>query len=104
MAVELTDDQRRVISALADTFVASVPPPDGQDPDGFSARTGTEAGAPVAAEIALTRIDPATAGGLLTLLDALGQLGIADAPAASREGILNAVAESSPEARQGVLA
>src|SRR5690242_4088703 len=75
MAVELTDAQRRTISALADTYVAAVPSPTGQDPDGFYARTGTEAGAPIAVEIALSRIDPALAGGLLTLVDALGQFG-----------------------------
>jgi choline dehydrogenase-like flavoprotein len=104
MAVELTDAQRRTISALADTFVAAVPSPTGDDPDGFYARTGTEAGAAVAAEIALGSIAPASAAGLLTLIDALSQLGFADAPVADREGVLNAVAASSAEAGQGVLA
>jgi len=102
MAVELTDAQRRVIGALADTYVAAVPPPDGRDPDGFYARTGSQAGAPVAAEMALGRIDPTLAAGLLMLIDALDQMGFADTPVEGREGILNAVAASSPEAGAGV--
>jgi glycine/D-amino acid oxidase-like deaminating enzyme len=104
ITLQLTDAQQRVISALADTIVAAVPPPDGQDPDGFYARTGTEVGAPVAVEIGLGRMDPPVAVGLLALVDALGQMGIADIPVGDREGVLDAVAASSPEARQGVLA
>jgi choline dehydrogenase-like flavoprotein len=105
MAVELTDAQRRTLSAVADTYVAAVPPPDGAgDPDGFYARTGSQAGAPVAMEIALGAIDPALSAGLLMLVDALGQLGFADTPVESREGVLDAVAASSPEAAQGVQA
>ena len=100
---ELTDAQRRTISALADTFVAAVPPPPGsQDADGFFARTGTQAGAAAAFEITLDRLEPALSGGLLMLVDAFAGLGFADVGAADREGVVGAVAASGPEAALGV--
>jgi choline dehydrogenase-like flavoprotein len=103
MAVELTEAQRRTLSALADTFVAAVPPPDGTDPDGFYARTGSQVGAPAAFEMAVNSLDPSLAGGLATLLDAFTGLGFADLPSEQREPTVDAVAASGPEAGLGVL-
>ena len=40
--MSLTDEQRRTLGALADTYVAAVPAPDGADPTGFYARTGSQ--------------------------------------------------------------
>jgi choline dehydrogenase-like flavoprotein len=102
--VTITDEQRRTLSALVDTFVAAAEPPPGVgDPDGFYARTGSQVGADGAVEFVLAMVDPALAAGLIGLIDALAGLGFAAADPAAREGILSAVAESSPEAGLGVL-
>jgi hypothetical protein len=101
--VSFTPEQRRTLSALADTFVANVPPPDGEsDPNGFYARTGSEVGVPDFLELGLDALAPEVRAGLLALLDGFGAAGIADAPVEAREAIVDAVAGSSPEAAIGV--
>jgi hypothetical protein len=103
--VSITDEQRRTLSALVDTFVAAAEPPPGvADVDGFYARTGSQVGANGAVEFVLGLLDPAMAAGFVGLIDALTGMRFADADPATREGILAAVAESSPEAGLGVLA
>jgi choline dehydrogenase-like flavoprotein len=101
--VTLTDEQRRTLRALADTFVAAVPAPTGaDDPTGFYARTGTEAGVPATLELGLDTLDPATVAGLLALLDAFGGMGIADAAPDEREQMVSALAGSDPQTAAGV--
>ena len=55
MTIEFTALQRETLTAIVDTFVASVPRED--DPDGFYAAKGSDVGADVAAEqYLLTRL------------------------------------------------
>jgi choline dehydrogenase-like flavoprotein len=101
--VPFTDEQRRTVSALADTFVAAVPPPAGvDDADGFYARTGSAVGVPAYLELGLEGLDPDVVAGLLQLIDAFSSLNFADTPAESREALVGAVAGSGPEAALGV--
>ena len=101
MAVELTDAQRRTLSALADTYVAAVPPPDGERTRTASTPApGSEAGAPGVLEIGLTRIDPVRG----RPADAAGRVrrgGLRRRPGGGTgRAIVDAVAGSSPEARR----
>jgi choline dehydrogenase-like flavoprotein len=100
--VSFNDEQRRTLGALADTFIAAVPAPDGTDPTGFYGRTGSQAGVVEALEMGLSTVDDATRTGLLALLDGFGGLGFADAPPEAREALVAAVADSSAEAGVGV--
>ncbi|GIJ50893.1 GMC oxidoreductase [Virgisporangium aliadipatigenens] len=89
MTVTLTDSQRRTLAALADTFVAAVPPPDGvADPDGFYSRTGSTVGAPAAVEFALGALDPVIATGLIGVVDALAGASPEDVAASSPEAAI----------------
>jgi choline dehydrogenase-like flavoprotein len=100
----LGEDERAVLRAVCDTVVPSLQRE--RDPDGLWARAASDLGVDTAAAELIVEIpDPAIRGGLLELLGALGQQGIARSPSQpSREQILRNVSMSSPEAAGGVAA
>src|SRR3954452_4539066 len=101
--LQFTDLQRETLAALADTFCAAVPAPDGQDPDGFYSRTASDLGVPAAAEQYLLAMVPEVQmAGLLQLLDTMASLGLKNQPLVTREVIVKTVAGIAPEARAGV--
>lgn len=104
MTVHFTDLQRETLAALADTFCAAVPVPEGStDPDGFFARTASDLGVPAAAEQYLLAMVPdVQLNGLLQLLDTMASLGLKNQPLVTREVIAKTVAGIAPEARGGV--
>jgi choline dehydrogenase-like flavoprotein len=101
VAIQLSDQQRRTLEALGDTFVAAVP--HDPDPDGFYGRPASELAAAAFAEAYLqTSVPEEQALGLLQLLDVMGAQGLADLPLPAREAIVTAVASSGSEAEIGV--
>ena len=103
MPIEFTTLQRETLTAIVDTFVASVPRDD--DPDGFYAAKGSDVGADVATEqYLLTHLPESQLAGLLQLMDAAGLFEFKDQPQAAREEILANVAAISPEAAGAIAA
>ncbi|HSP36941.1 MAG TPA: GMC family oxidoreductase [Frankiaceae bacterium] len=101
--LQFSDLQRDTLAALADTFCAAVPAPDGADPDGFFARTASDLGVPAAAEQYLLAMVPeAQLTGLMQLIDTMASLGLKNQPLVTREVIAKTVAGIAPEARAGV--
>jgi GMC oxidoreductase len=97
MPIEFTTLQRETLTAIVDTFVASVPHKD--DPDGFYAAKGSDVGADLATEQYLvTHLPEEQLAGLLQLIDAVGLFGFKDQPQVRREEILANVAAISAEA------
>lgn len=94
---EFTDAQRRALTSIVDTFVASVPRE--ADPTGFFAAKGSDIGADLGvAQHLLTRLTDEEIAGLGQLFDGLAAFGFADQPLEGREQILAAVSASGPEA------
>ena len=103
MPIEFTALQRETLTAIVDTFVASVPRED--DPDGFYAAKGSDVGADVAAEhYLLTQVPDEQRAGLLQLIDGAGLFGFKDQTQSGREEILGNIAAISPEAAAGIAA
>ena len=103
MPIEFTALQRETLTAIVDTFVASVPRED--DPDGFYAAKGSDVGADVAAEhYLLTQVPDEQRAGLLQLIDGAGLIGFKDQTQTGREEILGNIAAISPEAAAGIAA
>ena len=103
MPIEFTTLQRETLTAIVDTFVASVPRED--DPDGFYAAKGSDVGADVATEqYLLTHLPEEQLAGLLQLIDGAGLFEFKDQPQAAREEILANVAAISPEAAGAIAA
>ena len=103
MPIEFTALQRETLTAIVDTFVASVPRED--DPDGFYAAKGSDVGADVAAEhYLLTQVPDEQRAGLLQLIDGAGLFEFKDQTQAGREEILGNIAAISPEAAAGIAA
>ena len=103
MPIEFTTLQRETLTAIVDTFVASVPHKD--DPDGFYAAKGSDVGADLATEQYLvTHLPEKQLAGLLQLIDAVGLFGFKDQPQVRREEILANVAAISPEAAGAIAA
>src|SRR5258708_1936718 len=101
MSVELNEAQRSVLRTLCDTFVPSIKVAD--DPTGFWARTASDLGVDrVLAGILVGGVPAELRGGLLGLLDGLAAQGFVEASQEKREGILNQISGSSPQAAQGV--
>ncbi len=97
MPIEFTTLQRETLTAIVDTFVASVPHED--DPDGFYAAKGSDVGADLATEqYLLTHLPEEQLAGLLQLIDGAGLFEFKDQPQAVREEILANFAAISPEA------
>ncbi|MGI8709858.1 MAG: FAD-dependent oxidoreductase [Acidimicrobiales bacterium] len=100
-APTLADGQRQTLAALADTFVAAVAHDD--DPDGFFARRASDLGVPEALEqYLLTKLPEDQRDGLLSLVDTMAALGLANQPLVTRQVIVKVVAGIAPEARAGV--
>ena len=103
MPTEFTPLQRETLTAIVDTFVASVPRED--DPDGFYATKGSDVGADVATEhYLLTHLPEEQLAGLLQLIDGCGLFEFKDQPQAAREEILANIAGMSPEAAGAIAA
>jgi hypothetical protein len=80
MPIEFTTLQRETLTAIVDTFVASVPRED--DPDGYAARAATSADAATGRP---SHTYQAQLAGLLQLIDAAGVFEFGDQPRAFRE-------------------
>src|SRR6266545_2196259 len=100
----LSDAQRAVLTAVCDTVVPSLPRD--RDPDGLWGRKASDLDVDAGAAQLISEIpDPELRGGLLQLIEALGDQGITRAPSQeSREQILRNVALSDPRAAAGVAA
>lgn len=102
MPIEFTTLQRETLTAIVDTFVASVPRED--DPDGFYAANGS-VGADVAIEhYLLTHLPEAQLVGLLQLIDGAALFEFKDEPQPVREDIVANLAAISPEAAGAIAA
>jgi choline dehydrogenase-like flavoprotein len=103
MPIEFTTLQRETLTAVVDTFVASVARED--DPHGFYAAKGSDVGADAATEHYLrTRLPEVQLAGMLQLIDGLALFEFKGQPQAAREEILANVAAISPEAAEAVAA
>ena len=104
---ELFDDrQRRTLVALCDTFIPSLPTPEGdEDHRGFWLRAASHLSVPEGLEVALlgAGLDDEQTAGLRSLLDSLAENGMASAtPQEAREAIVQGFCETSPEALAGI--
>lgn len=103
MPVEFTTPQRETLTAVVDTFVASVARED--DPDGFYATKGSDVGADVAVEqYLLTHLPEEQLAGMLQLIDAAGLFGFKDQTLVGREEIVANLSGVSPEAAGAIAA
>ena len=103
MPIEFTTLQRETLTAIVDTFVASVPHEN--DPDGFYAAKGSDVGADLATEqYLLTHLPEEQLAGLLQLIDGAVLFEFKDQPQAVREEILANFATISPEAAGAIAA
>ncbi|MBU3751220.1 MAG: oxidoreductase, partial [Mycobacterium sp.] len=89
MAPQLSDNQRAVLRALADTVVPSMPRDD--DPTGFWAASGSSLGADAAVAQVIGGLPDAQRTGLLSLLDGLHVMGFATGSQRSREQLIRNV-------------
>jgi acyl-CoA reductase-like NAD-dependent aldehyde dehydrogenase/choline dehydrogenase-like flavoprotein len=101
-----SDEQRSTLTALCDTFIPPLAPPEGEtDEFGFWARAASHAAVPEGVEIALLQAElpDEQIEGLRQLLDALAENGMATTtPPEAREQIVLAFSESGPEALAGI--
>jgi choline dehydrogenase-like flavoprotein len=103
MGTEFTPLQRNTLTAIVDTFVASVPRED--DPTGFWATKGSDLGADVAAEqYLLTHLPDEELAGMLQLVDTAALAGFKDQPQAVREAIIANLAGISSETARAIAA
>jgi choline dehydrogenase-like flavoprotein len=103
MTIEFTTLQRQTLTAIVDTFVASVPRD--YDPDGFYAAKGSDVGADLATErYLLTHLPEEQLAGLLQLIDGAGLFEFKDQSQSVREEILANLAAISPEAAGAIAA
>jgi choline dehydrogenase-like flavoprotein len=103
MGTEFTPLQRKTLTAIVDTFVASVPRED--DPTGFWATKGSDLGADVVAEqYLLTHLPDEELTGLLQLIDTAALAGLTDQPQAGREAIIANLAGISSETARAIAA
>src|SRR3954452_3963186 len=100
MAVEPSEQQIAVLRSVCDTFVPSIA--HSPDPHGFWARSATDMGADQAIVEMLGTLPEEQAGGLLQLLDAIGQQGFLDATQASREQLLKTTSLANRDAAGGI--
>jgi len=103
MPIEFNPLQRKTLTAVVDTFVASVPRDD--DPTGFYAAKGSDIGADAAAEqYLLSRLPEEQLAGLLQLIDTAALVGLKNQPQAVREAIIANLAGISPESAHAISA
>lgn len=102
MATEWTDARLASLRAFCDCVFPSLAHE--ADPHGFWSRKATDFGIDLATMATLDQALPESVrAGLVGLLDAFGDMGIAAAAPAAREQMVHGVAASSPEAALGVL-
>ncbi len=99
---EPTSEQLEILRAVCDTFVPSIPHV--PDPLGFWARSATDVGVDAGIVATLAILPEADAGGLLGLLDVLGEQGFVAASQPSREQLLRTLALASRDAAAGITA
>ncbi len=104
---DLFDDaQRMTLAALCDTFIPALEAPEGEgDPHGFWGRSASHAAVPEGVEVALLQAElpEEQVDGLRALLDSLAENGIAPGtPQQTRERIVHAFCDQSPEALAGI--
>ena len=101
-----TDAQRATLSALCDTFIPSLEPPEGDEANrGFWRRAASHMAVPEGVEVALVQAELAEEqiAGLRALLDNLAGNGLSpDAPQEVRETLVTGFCEASPEALAGI--
>jgi acyl-CoA reductase-like NAD-dependent aldehyde dehydrogenase len=101
-----SDEQRLTLSALCDTFVPSLQPPDDdRENAAFWRRSASDLSVPESVEVALlgAELTDEQVAGLRGLLDALGEQGMAaGTPPEAREQIVQGFMAASPEALDGV--
>jgi acyl-CoA reductase-like NAD-dependent aldehyde dehydrogenase/choline dehydrogenase-like flavoprotein len=106
----LTDDQRRTLTTLCDTFVPSLPPPESGDgaepgdPLGYWARRASDLGVPEAIEQVLAGLPVEQVEGVRGLLDAFAEQGLDEAPQEGREQLVHVFCDSDSETLAGVHA
>ena len=101
-----TDQQRRTLRALCDTFVPSLEPPeDDRENAPFWRRAASDLSVPESVEVALlgAELTDEQVAGLRGMLDSLAENGMApETPVAAREQIVHAYEAASLEALDGV--
>jgi choline dehydrogenase-like flavoprotein len=95
----MTESQRAVLRAIADTVVPCIER--AEDPDGFWGRSGSEVGADEAAADAIAQMPAAQQEGLGRLLDGLAKLGFLTSSRRSREQLLRNLSALGAEAAAG---
>jgi choline dehydrogenase-like flavoprotein len=101
----LDDKRRRVLTALADTFVPQVRPPDAEreDPHGFWRRTAADVGVgPLLADRLEELLAPDDLAELGKLLDLLRVTGFTRLPQGARERVLHALSAVNEDAKLGL--
>jgi choline dehydrogenase-like flavoprotein len=97
----LSEERRRTLEALFDTFIPSVEA--ATDPGGMLGRSASDLGlAPAFEQMAGEAMMPDEIEAMGQLLDAIAEQGLAAQPQPAREAILMAMQESSPEAKLGI--
>jgi choline dehydrogenase-like flavoprotein len=97
----LTEERRRTLEALFDTFLPAVEAAD--DPGGMLARAASEMGlAAVFEEMIAEAMMPEEIEGLGRLLDGLSEQALSSRPQPEREEVVRAVAASGPKAKVGL--
>lgn len=103
MPTEWTEARRASLTAFCDCTFPSLN--ESTDPHGFWARKASDFGIDLAlADVLDQALPEPIRAGLVSLIDAFAGAGIVGLPPAAREGLLQAVAQSSPEAAAGVTA
>ena len=95
----MSDIQREVLRAIADTVVPRVERPD--DPHGFWARSGTDVGADEAVAEALAQMPEPQRDGLGQLLDGLARMGFLARLAALPRAAAAQPRRARPRGRRG---
>lgn len=103
---EATARRTRTLAALADTWIAASPAPDGDaTARAFFAMTGTALGVPAALLDFIATLPEPARSGLLQLVDVLGKIGIAAMPRGAREHVvLPLFARVSADVAKGIAA
>lgn len=102
MAIEWSESRRASLRAFCDSVFPSLSEAD--DPHGFWARKASDYGIDLAvAQMLETTVAEPAQSGLVGLLDAFHQHGLAHMPAEAREQLIHGVAGSSPEAAMGAI-
>lgn len=99
----LSDTRRRTLDALCDTFAPSIDAGQGEIERAFYSRSAAELGVAAQIEALLARTAlPEDIEALGGLLDAIAAQGFDGLELQARTGLLNAIVDSSPEAKLGL--